>query len=90
MGSYGRPLGRLGRDGAERGHAGRSRAEEFLRRFELRDVPDEAIDAVVCSLAGYFTVQALDPPPPGIPTVRAFQAAQGRIALDWLRKRLGW
>jgi hypothetical protein len=24
------------------------------------------------------------PPPPGIPTVRAFQAAQGAIARQWL------
>ena len=28
--------------------------------------------------------------PPGLPTVRAFQAAQGVIALEWLRQRLGW
>jgi hypothetical protein len=35
-------------------------------------------------------VRALDPPPPGIPTVRAFQAAQGEVALAWLKERLGW
>jgi len=29
------------------------------------------------------------PPPPGLPTVRAFQAAQGTAALDWLRQRIG-
>jgi len=29
-------------------------------------------------------------PPPGIPTVRAFQAAQGRVAISWLRERSGW
>ncbi|MFE2717997.1 hypothetical protein ACFXKI_40110 [Streptomyces mirabilis] len=28
------------------------------------------------------------PPPPGLPTLRAFQHAQGAAALDWLRKRL--
>jgi hypothetical protein len=47
------------------------------------------IDAVLCSLAGYFVVGALEPPPLGLPTVRAFQAAQGEIALAWLRERLG-
>ncbi|HLZ95253.1 MAG TPA: aminoglycoside phosphotransferase family protein [Candidatus Dormibacteraeota bacterium] len=64
--------------------------EDFMRRFELRGVPPESIDAVVCSLAGYFCVHSLDPPPPGIPTVRAFQAAQGVVALRWLRERVGW
>ena len=69
---------------------GGPKPEEFLSRFDISGVSSEAIDAVLCSIAGYFVVRALEPPPPGIPTVRAFQAAQGRIALDWLRKRLGW
>jgi len=64
--------------------------EDFLARFGLRGVRDADIDAVLCSIAGYFTVRALDPPPPGIPTVRAFQAAQGVVAVAWLRRRLGW
>lgn len=64
--------------------------EQLLSRLDLRGVSPSAIDAVVCSLAGYFVVHALDPPPPGIPTVRAFQAAQGREAIAWLRGRLGW
>jgi len=33
---------------------------------------------------GDFTSQALLPPPPGLPTVRAFQAAQGQVARSWL------
>jgi aminoglycoside phosphotransferase (APT) family kinase protein len=47
-----------------------------------------AVDAFVASVAGYFTRQALLPPPPGLPTVRAFQAAQGVIARDWAAQRL--
>jgi aminoglycoside phosphotransferase (APT) family kinase protein len=62
----------------------------FLARFDVAGVPSESIDAVLCSLAGYFVVRALEPPPPGIPTVRAFQAAQGEVAVAWLRERLGW
>jgi aminoglycoside phosphotransferase (APT) family kinase protein len=50
----------------------------------------DAITAVVAAVAGYFTRQALLPPPPGLPTVRAFQAAQGRHARQWLRLRTGW
>lgn len=64
--------------------------ESFLRRFELRGVSSHLIDAVLCTIAGFFVVHALDPPPPGIPTVRAFQAAQGRVAVRWLRERTGW
>jgi hypothetical protein len=29
------------------------------------------------------------PDPPGLPTLRAFQTAQGTHALRWLRQRLG-
>ena len=63
---------------------------EFIRRIGVNDVPKEALDAVICTIAGYFVVRALEPPPPGIPTVRAFQAAQGRVAISWLRERTGW
>ena len=64
--------------------------EELMARFELGGVDSQAVDATVCSLAGYFVVRALDPPPQGIPTVRAFQAAQGEVALRWLRRRVPW
>ena len=64
--------------------------ESFLRRFDVQHVSPHATDAVLCAIAGYFVVHALDPPPPGLPTVREFQAAQGRVAIAWLRERLGW
>ncbi len=64
--------------------------EDFLGRLQLHDVAKASIDAVICAVAGYLVVRALDPPPPGIPTVRAFQAAQGRVAISWLRERTGW
>jgi aminoglycoside phosphotransferase len=49
-----------------------------------------AVDTVLAAFAGYLTRQALLPPPPGLPTVRAFQAAQGDVARRWLAQRLGW
>lgn len=64
--------------------------DEFLRRIDVGDVSSSALDAVISTMAGYFCVHALDPAPPGIPTLRAFQAAQGRRALEWLRERTGW
>lgn len=43
-----------------------------------------ALAALVCAMAGYLTERALRPPPPGLPTVREFQDAQGEIARRWL------
>lgn len=68
---------------------GGPKPEELLRRARLGDVSDHAVNAVIASMTGYFLAYARRPPPPGIPTVRAFQAAQGEIALAWLRERLG-
>lgn len=44
----------------------------------------QALTATICALAGYLTERSLRPPPAGIPTVRAFQAAQAQITRDWL------
>ncbi|MCT9932010.1 aminoglycoside phosphotransferase family protein [Planotetraspora sp. A-T 1434] len=49
----------------------------------------DAVTAVLAAMAGYFVRQARQPAPPGLPTLRAFQGAQGRTALPWLRSRLG-
>jgi len=38
----------------------------------------------VAAVAGFFTSRALQPPPPGLPTVRAFQAAQGEVTRRWV------
>lgn len=54
-----------------------------------RDADPAAVTAVLAALAGYFVAHSLRPGPPGLPTLRAFQAAQGAAALDWLRRRLG-
>jgi hypothetical protein len=51
--------------------------------------PDVVVD-YVAALTGFFLDQARMPPPPGLPTVRAFQQAQGDALLPWLRDRLGW
>jgi aminoglycoside phosphotransferase (APT) family kinase protein len=44
----------------------------------------DALRALVCALAGYFTERSLAPAPPGLPTVRGFQAAQGEVTRAWL------
>ncbi|EFH28486.1 MULTISPECIES: phosphotransferase [Streptomyces] len=48
----------------------------------------DAVTTALAALTGYFLYHCLLPPPPGIPTVRAFQRAQGDAALAWLRRRL--
>jgi hypothetical protein len=51
--------------------------------------PDRLLSLVV-AVAGYFACRALLPAPPGLPTVRAFQAAQGEVTLRWLAGLTGW
>jgi thiamine kinase-like enzyme len=69
---------------------GGPKPEELLRIGSVGGVDDGRINAVIASLTGYFLAYSRRPPPPGIPTVRAFQAAQGQISLEWLRERTGW
>ena len=69
---------------------GGPKPDELLRMASLADIDDGAVNAVIASLTGYFLAYSRRPPLPGIPTLRAFQAAQGEVALAWLRERVGW
>ena len=65
--------------------------EDLIKQFPACMAADPtAITAAVVSLAGYFTYRALLPPPPGLPTVREFQNAQGIVACEWIAQRTGW
>jgi hypothetical protein len=55
-----------------------------------RGVDDDRVDALVVAVAGYFAHAQMLPPPPGLPTLRAFQAAQGTETARWLADRRGW
>ncbi|UBU14383.1 aminoglycoside phosphotransferase family protein [Nonomuraea gerenzanensis] len=57
---------------------------------ELFTDDDPGVTAVVAAMTGYFVRQSRRPAPPGLPTLRAFQGAQGVVALDWLKRRTGW
>jgi len=52
-------------------------------------VAEEAVDRVLAALTGFFVYRGTLPDPPGLPTVRAFQRAQGAVATHWLLRRLG-
>jgi aminoglycoside phosphotransferase (APT) family kinase protein len=65
--------------------------EEILRRHPAGRAADRAaVTSVVASMAGFFTCEARRPSPPGLPTLRAFQEAQGAVARRWLAERTGW
>lgn len=66
-------------------------AEEIAERSPAcRRADPRRIDAVLAAVAGFFTHRSLQPAPAGLPTVRAFQAAQGEVARLWLAQRTGW
>jgi hypothetical protein len=50
------------------------------------DLDSDQIIPLVAAMAGYFVERARLPDPPGLPTVRAFQRAQGEVTLAWLRR----
>ncbi|MEV6487453.1 aminoglycoside phosphotransferase family protein [Actinoplanes sp. NPDC051633] len=50
-------------------------------------LPAEGVDVVI-AFTGYLLDRSRDAPPPGLPTVRAFQRWQGDALLPWMRSRL--
>lgn len=56
----------------------------------VRAADFDAVTAGIVAMAGMFIQRSLQPPPPGLPTVRQFQAAQGAVTIEWLSRRLGW
>lgn len=59
-------------------------AEVFDRHPGAVGLDPRAVRDVLAGIAGYLVRSAVQPPPPGIPNLRAFQLGQGRAALDWL------
>lgn len=57
---------------------------------QLARTPAEDFDGYLSGLAAFFLESAGLPPVPGIPTLRAFQAAQGHTTLRLLARRRGW
>lgn len=65
--------------------------EDLMQRHPAgRTAEAGALTAAVVALAGFFIWGSLQPPPPGLPTLRAFQASQGAVARDWAAQRTGW
>jgi aminoglycoside phosphotransferase len=63
--------------------------EQIVRQHPLtRDLDAHVVDVMAATVAGFFVARSLMPAPPGLPTIRAFQRAQGVEAVRWLRARL--
>jgi aminoglycoside phosphotransferase (APT) family kinase protein len=65
--------------------------EDVLERYPRYRAADPSdVTAALAAITGFFVRTSLEPPPPGLPTVRAFQAAQAAVARAWLADRTGW
>jgi len=64
--------------------------ELLVRHGPSRRADPDAVTVLLAAIAGFFVSHSLEPAPPGLPTLRPFQAAQGEVALAWLRRRTGW
>ena len=65
--------------------------EDYAARSGLvRPEDEDALSAVIAGFTGMLAEHAALPPPPGLPTVRAFQAAQAEVGLAWLKERTRW
>jgi hypothetical protein len=63
--------------------------ETALRELSVfASAESQQVNSVLAALAGYFVDNARKPSPPGLPTLRAFQQAEGAACLAWLRERL--
>ena len=53
------------------------------------DAPHDGVVAVLAAVAGFFTLNALQPAPRRLPTLRAHQDASGHACREWLARLLG-
>ena len=60
--------------------------ESVLARIGLDDLDVGSVLPVAAALAGYFAERGRLPDPPGLPTLRPFQRAQGEVTNAWLRR----
>jgi aminoglycoside phosphotransferase (APT) family kinase protein len=55
-----------------------------------RQIDPADLACMVAAVSGFLLHGSLKPPPPGLPTLRPFQAAQGEVARAWLQRCTGW
>ena len=55
-----------------------------------RSADPDVVSVLLAAVSGFFVARSMRPPGPGLPTLRPFQAAQGEVAVAWLRRRTAW
>jgi hypothetical protein len=58
----------------------------LTRHAAVTGADPQDLIAVLSGIAGFFADAARQPPPKGLPTVRAFQRTQAETVLSWLRE----
>lgn len=71
-------------------HSGPELSREITEHPLVRDSDPAAVTVLLTALTGFFLQQGRQSAPAGLPTLRAFQLAQGDAALAWLRERCAW
>ncbi|MFC0033440.1 phosphotransferase family protein [Micromonospora chaiyaphumensis] len=69
-------------------HGGHDPEALLAARSLTAGVDAADVTGVLAGFTGFFLDGARQPPPPGIPTVRAFQRLQGDALLPWLARRM--
>lgn len=65
--------------------------DKYLRSTgATRDVPASDLQSVVACMVGVWSDRSRRPPPPGLPTIRTWQAHCARGALRWLDEGTVW
>jgi hypothetical protein len=65
--------------------------EELLALSAHGSAAEHSVIApLVAAFGGFLVGHSLQSAPPGLPTLRPFQAAQGAVALAWLERLTGW
>jgi hypothetical protein len=62
--------------------------EVFDAHPVARTADPDAVTSVLAAFAGFMMYGSTQPAPPGLPTLRSFQLAQGRAAVSWLQRRV--
>ncbi|WP_214107280.1 aminoglycoside phosphotransferase family protein [Acrocarpospora catenulata] len=70
------------------GHEPRAAEKALIGVPAWEELPAEVVTSYAAAYAGYWTRMSRQPPPPGVPHLRAYQTHAARAALMWTHVRL--
>jgi aminoglycoside phosphotransferase (APT) family kinase protein len=70
-------------------HGGPEAARRVYEHPLVAKAAPDDVTAVAAAFVGYCLERGHQPPPPGLPTIRAYQSAVGAAGLEWIKTRLG-